>query len=121
MAFPYVGLKVEVTEAILTKDSTVDACRAVAFEATRQILSEHRAVMMEPLMKIEVSLPSHYLGPVLSDITGTRRGQVNSIDTNGTLSVIKAAVPLELMVGYSNHLRSITSGTGSFSLEFARY
>ena len=121
LAFPYVGLRVDVNDVEVTKDSTADAFRVAAFEATRQILAQHAAVMMEPVMKVEVTLPDQHIGSVASDLTGARRGVITSIDSNGTSSSISASVPLGQMIGYSNHLRSVTSGTGTFSLEFAKY
>jgi elongation factor G len=79
-----------------------------------------RPVLIEPVMKVEVVCPDEYTGEVISDFNG-RRGQLETMEQQGTSRKIFAFVPLADMFGYANDLRSRTQGRASFSMEFAKY
>lgn len=71
-----------------------------------------------------MSLPKEYLGAIISDITGARRGQIVKLDDAGEGHEVKALlleVPLKEMIGYSTTIRSMTKGTASYSMEFLKY
>ena len=78
--------------------------------------------MLEPLMKLEVTCPTDFVGDVVSDL-GIRRGRIQEMETQEGmgLQVVRAEVPLASVFGYSTDLRSRTQGRGTFTLEFAQY
>src|SRR5687768_1550685 len=77
-------------------------------------------ILLEPIMKVEVTVPESFMGDVIGDLNA-RRGRIEGMDTRANAQVIRAMVPLAEMFGYVGHLRSITSGRGTYSMEFAHY
>ena len=75
---------------------------------------------LEPIVKMEVAVPSKYMGDVTGDVSG-RRGRVIGMDSVGDLQVVRAEVPLAEVQEYSSYLRSVTGGEGSYAMEFLRY
>ena len=78
------------------------------------------AVILEPMMKVEVETPEEYMGDVIGDLN-KRRGQVNSMDDRNGIKIIAAYCPLAQMFGYSTDLRSMTQGRATYSMEFDHY
>jgi len=76
--------------------------------------------LLEPVMKVEVTTPEEYMGDVIGDLN-SRRGIIQSMDTNKDGSVVKANVPLSEMFGYSTDVRSLTQGRAVYSMEFEEY
>ena len=93
------------------------SCAAMAFD---RIASEAGPILMEPVMKVQVSAPSEYIGDVISSIT-QRGGIVLSMESRPGADAVIAEAPLEKMFGYTTVLRSSTQGRGSFSMEFSHY
>ncbi len=93
------------------------SCAAMAFD---RIASEAGPVLMQPIMKIQVSAPSEYIGDVISSIT-QRGGIVLSMESRPGADTVIAEAPLDKMFGYTTVLRSSTQGRGSFSMEFSHY
>ena len=93
------------------------SCAAMAFD---RIASEAEPILMQPVMKIQVSAPSEYIGDVISSIT-QRGGIVLSMESRTAADLVTAECPLEKMFGYTTVLRSSTQGRGSFSMEFSHY
>ena len=93
------------------------SCAAMAFD---RIASEAGAVIMEPVMKVQASAPSEYIGDVISTIT-QRGGIVLSMENRNSGDTVGAECPLEKMFGYTTVLRSATQGRGTFSMEFDHY
>ena len=79
-----------------------------------------KAVIMEPIMKLEVLTPEENMGDIVGDLN-RRRGMIKDQEAGATGVRIKADVPLSEMFGYIGHLRTITSGRGQFSMEFSHY
>jgi elongation factor G len=77
-------------------------------------------LLLEPIMKVEVTVPEQFMGDVIGDLNA-RRGRIEGMDTRANAQVIRAMVPLAEMFGYVGHLRSATSGRGTYSMEFAHY
>ncbi|MCB9798361.1 elongation factor G [Candidatus Nomurabacteria bacterium] len=77
-------------------------------------------VLMEPMMKVEVTTPEEYMGDVVGDLS-SRRGQIEEMTDRGGAKVVRAKVPLAAMFGYVNSLRSFTQGRASYSMEFSHY
>jgi len=78
------------------------------------------ATLLEPMMRVEVVVPEAFMGDAIGDLN-SRRGRIEGMDSRGNAQVIKAMVPLAEMFGYVGNLRSITSGRGTYSMEFAHY
>lgn len=121
IGFPIVGLKVQLTDGQYHDvDSSYMAFKIAAMAAMREVYQKAKPVILEPLMKLETTVPEEYQGPATGQIN-QRRGVIvgtNSFEGN---SVIEAEVPLSEMFGYSTDLRSATKGKGEFSMEFAKY
>ncbi len=77
-------------------------------------------VILEPIMKVEVTVPEEYMGDIMGDIN-SRRGRVEGMEARGNAQVIRGYVPLAEMFGYSTNLRSRTQGRGTYSMEFNSY
>lgn len=119
--YPVVDIKVELYDG---KEHPVDS-KDIAFqiagrEAVKEAVTKASPVLLEPIVKIEISVPSKYMGDVTGDIS-SRRGRVSGMDTIGDLQVVRAEVPLAEVQQYSTFLQSVTGGEGSYSLEFLRY
>ena len=79
-----------------------------------------KAVLLEPVMKVEVVTPEDFMGDVMGDLN-RRRGLVQGMDDSSSGKVIRATVPLAEMFGYATDLRSQTQGRASYTMEFANY
>lgn len=77
-------------------------------------------ILLEPIVNLEVTVPGQFFGDISGDIS-SRRGKVSGMEALGDLQIIKAEAPLAELTTYASDLRSITSGQGDFSMEFARY
>ena len=78
------------------------------------------AVLLEPIMKVEIETPEDYMGDVIGDCN-KRRGQVQSMDDRAGIKLVTAMIPLSEMFGYSTDIRSATQGKGEFTMEFMKY
>ena len=76
--------------------------------------------ILEPIMKVEVTMPEEYMGDVIGDLN-SRRGRVEGMESVGNGRLVKAFVPLSEMFGYSTDLRSLTQGRGNYSMFFDKY
>ncbi len=101
-------------------DSSEAAYRIAASLALREAAKKIDPVILEPIMRIEVTVPEQYYGDVLGDIA-RRRGQMVGESQRGNAKVIEADVPLAEMFGYVTDLRSITQGRGNYSMRFDHY
>ena len=77
-------------------------------------------VLLEPIMKVEVTMPEEYMGDIIGDIN-SRRGRIEGMEDIGGGKLVKAYVPLAEMFGYSTDLRSRTQGRGNYSMFFEKY
>lgn len=102
-------------------DSSDMAFRIAARQAMRQAIKNADPVIMEPIMKVEVTTPDDFQGPVIGDLS-SRRGMIQGSETDPTGEIIIIAeVPLSEMFGYSNELRSMSAGKATYTMEFAKY
>ena len=81
----------------------------------RQAVIKANPVLLEPIMKVEVSTPDEYQGELMGDLN-RRRGQIQGMETRGKVCVLQAFVPLENMFGYSTDMRSLSSGRADYSM-----
>ena len=101
-------------------DSSEAAYKVAASMALKEAAKKCDPVILEPIMKVEVTVPNEYLGDVMGDIS-KRRGNINSYFSRGNAEVIDASVPLATMFGYVTDLRSMTKGRGNYTMELDRY
>lgn len=104
-------------------DSSDMAFQIAGSMAFKEGVRKAKPVLLEPVMKVEVTVPDINMGDVIGDLQGRRRGILEgmSADPSGGLQVIDSLVPLSEMFGYATELRSMTQGRGTFSMEFAKY
>jgi len=101
-------------------DSSEMAFKLAASMGFKEGARKAGAVILEPMMKVEVETPEEYMGDVIGDLN-KRRGQVNSMDDRNGIKIIAAYCPLAQMFGYSTDLRSMTQGRATYSMEFDHY
>ena len=119
--FPVVDVKATLIDgAFHDVDSSVLAFEIASRAAFREALQKGGAVLLEPIMKVEVVTPEEYTGSVMGDLL-SRRGHVQGQDMRGNANVINAMVPLANMFGYVNNLRSFTQGRANFTMQFDHY
>jgi len=119
--FPVQDVQVEVYDG---KDHPVDskdiAFQIAAGQAFKEAMHQAKPVLLEPVALLKVRVPDRYTGDVISDLN-TRRGRILGMDTEGSVSVVSAHVPMAEILSYSPDLRSMTGGRGVFSLKFDHY
>ena len=119
--FPVVGLKATVYDGSYHEvDSSEMAFHIAGSLAFKDAMKKSAPVLLEPIMKVEVTMPEEYMGDVIGDIN-SRRGRVEGMDDLGGGKIVRAYVPLSEMFGYSTDLRSRTQGRGNYSMFFEKY
>ncbi len=119
--FPVVDVKATLIDGgFHDVDSSVLAFEIGARAAFREALQKGGTVLLEPIMKVEVTTPEDYTGSVMGDLLG-RRGHVQGQDMRGNAVVINAMVPLANMFGYVNQLRSFSQGRANYTMQFDHY
>jgi elongation factor G len=101
-------------------DSSEMAFKIAASMAVKDAVEKASPVVLEPTMRVEVTLPEEYLGDVMGDLS-SRRGHIEGMDSRGSTQVVRAFVPLGEMFGYATDLRSMTQGRASYSMELSHY
>ena len=102
-------------------DSSEMAFRLAAKGAMKAAIEKAGPVLLEPFMMLQVYINDQYLGDILSDLSGKRGRVLGQEDIGGGIQLVKAEVPQSEMLNYSIDLKSMTSGTGSFEMEFNHY
>jgi len=119
--YPVVDIRVELVDgAFHDVESSAQTFEMAARTALREGLAKARPVLLEPVMKVEVTTPEEYLGDIIGDLN-SRRGHILGIDQRGNARVIDAKVPLATMFGYVNALRSSSQGRAQYSMQFETY
>ncbi|HZQ54847.1 MAG TPA: elongation factor G [Bryobacteraceae bacterium] len=101
-------------------DSSEMAFKIAGSIAVKKAVERAKPVLLEPVMRVEVTVPEEYMGPVNGDLI-SRRGRLEGTEIAGGTHIIKAMVPLSEMFGYATELRSRTQGRGSFTMHFGQY
>ncbi|ADL06301.1 elongation factor G [Lacrimispora saccharolytica] len=119
--FPVVGVKATVYDGSYHEvDSSEMAFHIAGSMAFKDAMNKGGSILLEPIMKVEVTMPEEYMGDVIGDIN-SRRGRIEGMDDIGGGKMVKAFVPLSEMFGYSTDLRSRTQGRGNYSMFFEKY
>ena len=119
--FPVLGVHANVYDGSYHEvDSSEMAFKIAGSMAFKDAMQKAGAILLEPIMKVEVTMPEEYMGDVIGDIN-SRRGRIEGMDDVGGGKIVKAYVPLSEMFGYSTDLRSKTQGRGNYSMFFEKY
>ena len=119
--FPVVGVHATVFDGSYHEvDSSELAFHIAGSMAFKEAMQKASPVLLEPIMKVEVTMPEDYMGDVIGDLN-SRRGRIEGMDDLGGGKIVRAYVPLSEMFGYSTDLRSKTQGRGNYSMFFERY
>ena len=119
--FPVVGIHANVYDGSYHEvDSSEMAFHIAGSMAFKEAMQKAAPILLEPIMKVEVTMPEEYMGDVIGDIN-SRRGRIEGMEDIGGGKMVKAYVPLAEMFGYSTDLRSKTQGRGNYSMFFEKY
>ena len=119
--YPLMHVKFTITDVDYREaESDEEALRAAAAHAVQNALSRADVALLEPVMKLEVVTPAEFLGNIQSDLN-TRHARIVGSEHRGDLAVLSAEVPLVQMFGYSTHVRSLSQGRASYSMEPLKY
>ncbi|HLS27199.1 MAG TPA: elongation factor G, partial [Opitutales bacterium] len=115
--YPVIDFKVTIVDGSYHEvDSSEMAFKMAGIFAFRDVMKKAGPVLLEPIMKVEVSTPEEYQGDIMGDLN-RRRGRIQNMTTRGPTCLISAQVPLEAMFGYSTDVRSLSRGRASYSME----
>ena len=119
--FPVLGVHANVYDGSYHEvDSSEMAFHIAGSMAFKDAMKKGDAILLEPIMKVEVTMPEEYMGDVIGDIN-SRRGRIEGMDDIGGGKIVRGYVPLAEMFGYSTDLRSKTQGRGNYSMFFEKY
>jgi elongation factor G len=119
--FPVLGVYANVYDGSYHEvDSSEMAFHIAGSMAFKEAMQKGAPVLLEPIMKVEVTMPEEYMGDVIGDIN-SRRGRIEGMDDLGGGKIVRGYVPLAEMFGYSTDLRSKTQGRGNYSMFFEKY
>ncbi len=119
--YPMVNIKATVFDGSYHEvDSSEVAFKMAAIFAFRDACAKAGTVLLEPMMKVEVTTPEEYMGSVIGDLN-SKRGQIDEMTDRTGVKLVRAKVPLAEMFGYSTALRSMTQGRANYSMEFSHY
>ena len=119
--FPVLGVHADVYDGSYHEvDSSEMAFHIAGSMAFKEAMQKGSPILLEPIMKVEVTMPEEYMGDVIGDIN-SRRGRIEGMEDIGGGKMVKAYVPLSEMFGYSTDLRSRTQGRGNYSMFFDKY
>ena len=119
--YPMVDFKATVFDGSFhAVDSNELSFKMAGSLAFKDAMARARPTILEPIMHVEVYAPSDFAGDLMGDLNG-RRGRIAGMDTRGTMTVIKAQVPMSEMLTYEQHLTSATGGRGTYHMEYSHY
>ena len=119
--FPVLGVHATVYDGSYHEvDSSEMAFHIAGSMAFKDAMAKASPVLLEPIMKVEVTMPEEYMGDIIGDLN-SRRGRIEGMDDLGGGKIVRAYVPLSEMFGYSTDLRSRTQGRGNYSMFFEKY
>jgi elongation factor G len=118
---PAVDIAVELKDAAVKEGLTSEmAFRIAAMTTLKQGLTQAQPQLLEPIMKVEIIAPEEFTGEVMGDLAA-RKGKVEHLLAKGPVRLVSGLAPLAEMFGYATHLRSLTQGRGTFTLQFDHY
>ena len=119
--YPVIDFKVSLVDGSYHEvDSSEMAFKIAASMAFKEGCKQAKSVILEPIMKVEITVPEEYMGEVIGDVN-SRRGRMEGMEANDGMQEIRAFIPLSEMFGYATDLRSKTQGRGTYSMEPSHY
>lgn len=119
--YPVVDIRATLLGGVFREEESSElAFKMAASQALREGVRQAGPVLLEPVMRIEVTMPEEYLGEVLNDLNA-RRAEILGFETRDGTQIVRAQVPLATMFGYATDLRSLTQGRASYAMEFSHY
>lgn len=119
--YPAVDIKIRLLDGSFhVVDSSELAFKIAASICFKEALAKASPVLLEPIMKVEVTTPTQYVGDVMSDISA-RRGKVTGMENHSGADIVRALVPMGDMFGYATTVRSLTQGRATYTMQFLRY
>ena len=119
--YPVTDFKVTLVDGSYHEvDSSEMAFKIAASMAFKEGMRQAKSIILEPIMKVEITVPEEYMGDVIGDVN-SRRGRMEGMDANDGMQEIHSFIPLSEMFGYATDLRSKTQGRGSYSMEPSHY
>jgi elongation factor G len=119
--YPVVDLKVRFYDGKSHEvDSSEMAFKMAAIMCLRKAMESANPILLEPIMKLEITVPEDVMGDVMGDLNG-RRGRVLGMDSQGKYQIIKAQAPMSEVLTYALDLNSMSGGRGSFRMEHSHY
>ncbi|MBC7334794.1 MAG: elongation factor G, partial [Clostridia bacterium] len=119
--FPVIDVAVRAVDGSYHEvDSSEMAFKIAGSLAFKEAARKANPVLLEPVMRVEVTVPEEYMGDVLGDLSA-RRGHIEGMEKQANAQVIRARVPLAEMFGYATDLRSLTQGRGTYVMQFDHY
>ncbi|HCF38895.1 MAG TPA: elongation factor G, partial [Thermosipho africanus] len=119
--YPMVGIKAILLDGSYHEvDSSEMAFKIAASMAFKEAVKKAKPILLEPIMRVEVTTPEEYMGNIIADLN-SRRAHVETLESRGHLRIIKALVPLSEMFGYATDLRSLSQGRATYTMVLERY
>jgi elongation factor G len=119
--YPMVDVKATVHDGSYHEvDSSEMAFKIAGSMAVKDAVEKASPTVLEPMMRVEVTMPEEFMGDVIGDLN-SRRGHIEGMDSRGSTQVVRSFVPLAEMFGYATDLRSMTQGRASYSMELSHY
>jgi elongation factor G len=119
--YPVVDVEVEVTDGSYHEvDSGPASFELAGSKAFKEAFAKARPVLLEPIVNIEITVPSRFMGDITGDLN-SRRGRIQGMDSQGNLQIVRAQIPMMEIMDYETQLRSVTGGEGSYSIEPSHY
>jgi elongation factor G len=119
--YPFVDVSVHLYDGSYhSVDSSEAAFKMAGGRAFKEAVQQAKPVLLEPMVKIEVTAPGQFMGDLTGDIN-SRRGRILGMDTMGDMQIIRAVLPQSEAANYATNLRSMTGGNASYTLEFSHY
>lgn len=120
MGYPVIDVQTAILDVSIKDPNNLMAFKIAATMAFKNALEKADPILLEPIMKIEITVPEEFTGDVIAELN-TRKGKVEQIEKKGPVQVIKGWAPLSSMFGYSTSLRSASQGRGAFTMQFSHY
>lgn len=121
LGFPVVDMKVSLYDGSYHEvDSSEMAFKIAGSMALKEAVQKGAPALLEPIMRVEVTVPDDYMGDIIGDLN-SRRGQIQGMEARGNAQIVRAFVPLSEMFGYATDMRSMTQGRASYSMFFDHY
>lgn len=120
LSFPVIGVRPSLLDFKATYVTSPAFVSTVASQCVKQALKEASVTLLEPMMKLDIRVPLNYSTRIISDLS-SRRSQLGSVSERNSIRIIEALTPLSELVNYATVLRTLSSGTASFTIVFSHY